>query len=284
MFWLLLSTGFTGGMTFLFVIRWIIGWLMPPPALDVHFSPKGGCADRVVNEIDKAHREVLVLAYSFTSKVITGGADRRPQARRDGRSRVGPQQRKGRPHRPGTDRKRGLKPLVDAHTRHRPQQGHGHRPPDGPDRQLQLHQPGRARKRGEPAGATPPSRLGRRLPAEFRAAPRPRPATGEARRDADPAGGVMRKAASGSAACGFAHLARVRAAPWSGPPSSPTPTAAPRCGWPTPPRLCWPPLRLDEWFSFLPRPLPDFLPPPVSLLTVAQARRSASFSDVPRRS
>jgi phosphatidylserine/phosphatidylglycerophosphate/cardiolipin synthase-like enzyme len=71
MFWLLLSTGFTGGMTFLFVIRWFVGWLMPPPALDVHFSPKGGCADRVVNEINKAHREVLVLAYSFTSKAIT---------------------------------------------------------------------------------------------------------------------------------------------------------------------------------------------------------------------
>jgi phosphatidylserine/phosphatidylglycerophosphate/cardiolipin synthase-like enzyme len=71
MFWLLLSTGFTGGMTFLYVTRWVGWWLFPPPELDVHFSPKGGCCDRVVAEINKAKREILVLAYSFTSKAIT---------------------------------------------------------------------------------------------------------------------------------------------------------------------------------------------------------------------
>jgi phosphatidylserine/phosphatidylglycerophosphate/cardiolipin synthase-like enzyme len=71
MFWLLLATGFTGGMTFLFVIHWIRNWLFPPLTADVHFSPKGGCADRVVREIGRARREVLVLAYSFTSKPIT---------------------------------------------------------------------------------------------------------------------------------------------------------------------------------------------------------------------
>lgn len=71
MFWLLLATGFTGGMTFLYVVRWIGWWLFPPPVLDVHFSPKGGCADRVVAEIGKARREILVMAYSFTSKPIT---------------------------------------------------------------------------------------------------------------------------------------------------------------------------------------------------------------------
>src|SRR6516225_3793428 len=54
MFWLLLATGCTGGMTFLFVIRWTGTWLFPPAALDVHFSPKGGCADRVVREIGNA--------------------------------------------------------------------------------------------------------------------------------------------------------------------------------------------------------------------------------------
>ena len=70
MFWLLLATGFTGGMTFLFVVRWVVQWLAPPPASAVHFSPKGGCADRVVQEIGRARREVLVLAYSFSSKPI----------------------------------------------------------------------------------------------------------------------------------------------------------------------------------------------------------------------
>jgi hypothetical protein len=34
-------------------------------------------------------------------------------------------------------------------------------------------------------------------------------------------------------------------------------------------------LRDEAWLTFLPRPEPLFLPPPVSLLTVAQARRSA---------
>src|SRR5262249_16762650 len=43
-----------------------------------------------------------------------------------------------------------------------------------------------------------------------------------------------------------------------------------------------PPLRLDAWLSFLPRPLPDFLPPPDSLLTVAQARLFAVFFETPR--
>src|SRR5690242_13785833 len=45
-----------------------------------------------------------------------------------------------------------------------------------------------------------------------------------------------------------------------------------------------PPLRDDSWVSGTPRPLPDLLPPPSSLLTVAQARRSASFSGTPRDS
>ena len=35
---------------------------------------------------------------------------------------------------------------------------------------------------------------------------------------------------------------------------------------------------------FLPRPDPLFLPPPVSLFTVAHARRAASFRDSPRSS
>ena len=38
-----------------------------------------------------------------------------------------------------------------------------------------------------------------------------------------------------------------------------------------------PPFSLETWVSGTPRPLPDLLPPPVSLLTVAQARRSLPF-------
>src|SRR5688500_11518155 len=43
-----------------------------------------------------------------------------------------------------------------------------------------------------------------------------------------------------------------------------------------------PPLREAERFTFLPRPEPDFFPPLVSLFTVAQALRAASFADEPR--
>src|SRR5436190_7496849 len=42
-----------------------------------------------------------------------------------------------------------------------------------------------------------------------------------------------------------------------------------------------PPLRELAWLSCLPRPEPDFLPPPDSLFTVAQARLSASFLETP---
>src|SRR5262249_21606228 len=39
-------------------------------SLQAHFSPKGGCTDAIVHEIQQARHEVLVLAYSFTSKPI----------------------------------------------------------------------------------------------------------------------------------------------------------------------------------------------------------------------
>jgi hypothetical protein len=44
----------------------------------------------------------------------------------------------------------------------------------------------------------------------------------------------------------------------------------------------FPPLRDALLVVFLPRPDPLFFPPPVSLFTVAQARRSASRSETPR--
>ena len=48
--------------------------------------------------------------------------------------------------------------------------------------------------------------------------------------------------------------------------------------------LFLPPASDDSCVSGLPRPEPDLLPPPLSLFTVAQARRSASFFGVPRSS
>lgn len=37
---------------------------------DVYFSPKGGCTEAIVQEIDHAKKEILMQAYSFTSKPI----------------------------------------------------------------------------------------------------------------------------------------------------------------------------------------------------------------------
>jgi phosphatidylserine/phosphatidylglycerophosphate/cardiolipin synthase-like enzyme len=40
------------------------------PALEVYFSPKGGCTEAVANEIGAARTAILVQAYSFTSAPI----------------------------------------------------------------------------------------------------------------------------------------------------------------------------------------------------------------------
>jgi phosphatidylserine/phosphatidylglycerophosphate/cardiolipin synthase-like enzyme len=68
--WLYLATGFTGALTLVFLARRAYHWLVTPPSVAVCFSPKGGCTDAVVRELRHARREVLVLAYSFTSKPI----------------------------------------------------------------------------------------------------------------------------------------------------------------------------------------------------------------------
>jgi len=70
--WLLAGTGFTGALTLLFLSRWlrrVFGGA--PPSVEVFFSPKGGCTEAVVREINSARHEVLVQAYSFSSRPIT---------------------------------------------------------------------------------------------------------------------------------------------------------------------------------------------------------------------
>ncbi|HZU39000.1 MAG TPA: phospholipase D family protein [Gemmataceae bacterium] len=70
MMWLLLATGFTGGLTFVFYARWLWHRLVTPPSVEVFHSPKGGCTEAIVRELRRARREVLIQAYSFTSKPI----------------------------------------------------------------------------------------------------------------------------------------------------------------------------------------------------------------------
>ena len=41
-----------------------------PSGVEVYFSPKGGCTEAVVAELEKAKKSILVQAYSFTSSPI----------------------------------------------------------------------------------------------------------------------------------------------------------------------------------------------------------------------
>lgn len=68
--WLLISTGFTGALTLLFLGRWVYRRFRTPLSMSVHFSPKGGCTEVIVQRIRRARHEVLLQAYSFTSKAI----------------------------------------------------------------------------------------------------------------------------------------------------------------------------------------------------------------------
>jgi phosphatidylserine/phosphatidylglycerophosphate/cardiolipin synthase-like enzyme len=68
--WLLVATGFSGALTLVFLLRGLHRKFAMPLAMHAHFSPKGNCTETVVGEIKAARREILMLAYSFTSRPI----------------------------------------------------------------------------------------------------------------------------------------------------------------------------------------------------------------------
>ncbi len=69
--WIQIGTGFTGALTFLFAWRWLLRKLGMILDIQVYYSPKGGCQEAVVREVNRARQEVLVMAYSFTNDAIT---------------------------------------------------------------------------------------------------------------------------------------------------------------------------------------------------------------------
>jgi phosphatidylserine/phosphatidylglycerophosphate/cardiolipin synthase-like enzyme len=71
--WVLIATGFQGALTLVFLLRRAYKFFVPPAETAVHFSPKGGCQDAIVREINRARKEILVQAYSFTADPITFG-------------------------------------------------------------------------------------------------------------------------------------------------------------------------------------------------------------------
>jgi phosphatidylserine/phosphatidylglycerophosphate/cardiolipin synthase-like enzyme len=67
---LLLATGLTGALTLRFLLRRLHRLFVAAPSIAAYHSPRGGCTQAVVGEIRRARKEVLVQAYSFTSKPI----------------------------------------------------------------------------------------------------------------------------------------------------------------------------------------------------------------------
>jgi phosphatidylserine/phosphatidylglycerophosphate/cardiolipin synthase-like enzyme len=69
--WLQVATGFYGALTLIYGLRWLGRKLGRVMVTQVHFSPKGGCQEALVQELHKARHEILVQAYSFTSDALT---------------------------------------------------------------------------------------------------------------------------------------------------------------------------------------------------------------------
>jgi phosphatidylserine/phosphatidylglycerophosphate/cardiolipin synthase-like enzyme len=67
---LLAATGFAGALLAAHWWAWLRKRLRKAARVDVLFSPKGGVADAIIREITAARREILVMAYSFTSDPI----------------------------------------------------------------------------------------------------------------------------------------------------------------------------------------------------------------------
>jgi phosphatidylserine/phosphatidylglycerophosphate/cardiolipin synthase-like enzyme len=67
--------GIAGGLFIAHFVDVFAGWWKRfrqggDRVISPHFSPKGGCQDVIVSELNKARREILVQAYSFTCKNI----------------------------------------------------------------------------------------------------------------------------------------------------------------------------------------------------------------------
>src|SRR5580692_9607996 len=68
--WMLVGTGFTGALFAGFLVRAVRRRLVAETSVLSRFSPKGGCTDAIVRELNQARREILMQAYSFTCSTI----------------------------------------------------------------------------------------------------------------------------------------------------------------------------------------------------------------------
>ena len=68
--WMLVGTGFTGALFLGLLLRAVRRRFVVQTSVSSHFSPKGGCTDAIVRELNHARREILMQAYSFTCTTI----------------------------------------------------------------------------------------------------------------------------------------------------------------------------------------------------------------------
>ena len=57
-------------LLWLILFLWSTGSLAQAGSIRVYFSPNGGCTDAILSQINQAKTEILLQAYSFTSKPI----------------------------------------------------------------------------------------------------------------------------------------------------------------------------------------------------------------------
>src|SRR5262249_3172922 len=67
---LLLATGFTGGWTFVWLLRCLGRALFRTPKVSAAVTPGPGCTEAVISELKDARREILVQAPALTSRPI----------------------------------------------------------------------------------------------------------------------------------------------------------------------------------------------------------------------
>jgi phosphatidylserine/phosphatidylglycerophosphate/cardiolipin synthase-like enzyme len=71
--WLQIGTGFFGALTLMHWLRLLARRFGRVFSMGVFFSPKGGCENALLAELNKARREILVQAYSFTAGPLAQG-------------------------------------------------------------------------------------------------------------------------------------------------------------------------------------------------------------------
>lgn len=64
--YLLVAVGFVSALVMTYWGRIVYRWYVPAPTIHVHFSPKGGCGQAVVDAITASKSQILMMAYSFT--------------------------------------------------------------------------------------------------------------------------------------------------------------------------------------------------------------------------